>query len=82
MAKSLKEMVQELGIDKPVMATRVVGNRVELYLYGGEVLNYPPTVPALDLDDLSLKELRALAKEAGIAGYSKMKRDDLIAALS
>jgi hypothetical protein len=33
----LKKLAKELDIDVPIMAARVVGDRVELHLYGGQV---------------------------------------------
>ena len=37
---------------------------------------------AIDLNDLSVAELKALCKENGIKGYSALKKDELIAVLS
>lgn len=34
-----------------------------------------------DLESLSMKELKAKAKELGLSGYSKLSKDDLIAAI-
>ena len=39
-AKALKD----LGIDKPYYTARVVGGRLELRLYGGEVVFWPANV--------------------------------------
>ena len=35
-AELRKKAIQELGIDRPITATRLVGDRLELYLYGGD----------------------------------------------
>jgi hypothetical protein len=37
--------------------------------------------PELDLEGLSVKQLKARAKELGLSGYSKLGKDDLIAAI-
>ena len=33
--------IQELGINVPIYRTRVVGDRLELHCYGGQVLLWP-----------------------------------------
>jgi len=38
---TMEQAVEELGIDVPVMACRMVGNQLELRLYGGRVVFYP-----------------------------------------
>jgi len=43
-SKLLKELIPGLKIDVPIMAARIKGNSLELFLYGGEkkVLSLPP----------------------------------------
>ena len=41
-AATIRQALEELGIDRPYMACRVVGNRLELTLYGGDVVTWPP----------------------------------------
>ena len=41
-AETVRQALDELGIDRPVMLTRVVGGRIELTLYGGDVVIWPP----------------------------------------
>lgn len=92
----IKQAIEELGIDKPVMTSRVVGDRVELTLYGGERITYAPARPTkasakddvaepantpVILEGLTVAELRTRAADAGISGRTTMKKAELIEAL-
>lgn len=46
-----------------------------------EIVEEEP-VPGVDLSTLSVPALRELAKSKGVKGYSKLRKDELIAALS
>ena len=37
----IKQAVKEHKIDRPILSTRVVGNKLELFLLGGDVLAVP-----------------------------------------
>jgi len=41
-ADTIRQALEDLGIDKPYMNCRVVGSRLELTLYGGDVVFWPP----------------------------------------
>ena len=86
--RTLQEIIQQHGIDVPIMRTRLVGERLELYLYGGVRIDHdfgvalgseePATV---DYHQLPVKELQVLAKAKGIKGYSSMKKSVLVGVL-
>lgn len=40
-ARTRARAIKDLGIDVPIYTTRVVGNRLELSLYGGSVVYWP-----------------------------------------
>lgn len=39
--REIQELARKAGVDKPVMSVRVVGDRIELRLLGGEVVPVP-----------------------------------------
>jgi len=41
----LAQALAELAIDRPVLTSRLVGNRLELTLYGGDLIYWPPAEP-------------------------------------
>ena len=41
----LQQAIRELGIDRPILMSRLVGNRLELTLYGGDLVYWPPAKP-------------------------------------
>ena len=76
-----QKIAKEMGIDKPVMALRHVGNRIELHLYGESA---PRVVDKNVLDDglesMRVGQLRSVASGLGIVS-GRMKKADLIAAI-
>ena len=44
-APTIRQALDELGIDKPYYTCKVVGNRLEFSLYGGDVAIWPPAPP-------------------------------------
>ena len=50
--KLVKQAIIDYHIDTSIQATRVVGNKLEIYLYGGQVIRVPvaareqPALPA------------------------------------
>lgn len=82
--EQIKKAVSELGINVPVMASRMVGNRLELYLYGGSIVTWEPgnssqhTMDKMYLGTLTIKELQQIAKDAGLTGYSGLKKRELV----
>ena len=41
-ADTIRQALDDLGINRPYYSCRVVGNRLELTLYGGDVVTWPP----------------------------------------
>jgi len=92
MDKLIKAAIKAHNVNVPIMKTRLVGNRLEMYLYGGRMITYEQDTPINDkmqpddspiaLKEMSLTALRKLAKEKGIKGYSSMKKSVLIELLA
>lgn len=40
--ETIRQALDELGINRPFYTCRVVGNRLELALYGGDLVYWPP----------------------------------------
>ena len=41
-ADTVRQAVEELGINRPFYSCRIVGNRLEFSLYGGDLVYWPP----------------------------------------
>lgn len=87
----IKEIAIQLDINTPILSYRVVGDRVELHLLGGATAVWDPaivnkpTTPAVDLlsllSGMTVKELKAVAKELSIDTPKRMKKAELIEAI-
>lgn len=73
--EELMAVASELSVTNPIMAYRVVGSIIELFLYGGQTVT--GSIDNEDLSNLSMKDLYSLAQGLGIVGRSKMSRDEL-----
>jgi hypothetical protein len=81
----IKHIVEELAINQPILAYKVVGSRVELHLLGGATAVYrQPDAEAIfqALATLKRKDLRFLAAKFLIRGRGKMNKSQLIDALT
>ena len=81
--KQLLEIAHEQDVDVPILSYRIVGDRIELNLYGGQVISAPAELPqfATVLEDLPLAKLRKMAADLDIPGRSKMDKNELIEAI-
>jgi hypothetical protein len=82
----IQQAVDELGIDQPIMATKVVGGEIRIHMLGGRQVAYP--IPDLEeeprsenLGAMTKDELYDLASTANIKGRSNMSKVQLIQAL-
>lgn len=78
--RQLLDIAAELEVNVPIMNYRVVGDRVELFLYGGQVVSSIPP-DAVYLEDLTKQYLYKFAANLDISGRSKMNKDQLIEAI-
>jgi hypothetical protein len=81
--RQLLDIAREQNVDVPIMSYRVTGDRVELFLYGGQVISAPADLPqfASVLENFSTTKLRKIAKDLNIPGRTKMNKDELVEAI-
>lgn len=77
-----RKMLSELAIDNPASFTELV-NTAKKALASGKKMAKEETVveEKKDYRKMNLTELKAIAKEQGVKGYSSMKKDELISNL-
>ena len=73
---------EEKPVKKEVTEENVEQTEVKKEAIVEEVVEETTNEESLDLSAKTLTELKTIAKEAGIKGYSAMKKDELIASLS
>ena len=49
-AATIRQALDDLAINRPYYSARVVGNRLELRLYGGDVVTWPEVSPEASKD--------------------------------
>lgn len=87
--KVLKKIVEELGINRPIIRFETVKPKhFRIVLYGGEELEYVEgqTVglglpPLPHVHNMKVAALRDLAAELGVLGAAKLRKAELIAAI-
>jgi hypothetical protein len=91
--QEIKAATLFLGIDVPIMSSRVVGDRIELFLYGGQRITWkagnqpvtadqaPDQAQPLDLSKYTRAQLLDLATEHKIPGRAKMTKAQLVKAI-
>ena len=62
----------------PWVKTREVETGKTVYTRGVKDVSLPPIKHMFDYAYFNVTELRHMAKERGLTGYSKMKKDDLV----
>ena len=82
--KEIQSAAAALGFNVPYHA-RVVGDRIEFHLRGGQVLYWPPTLeprhPGPELAKGSKAQVYKVAAALGIRGRSSMSKAELLNAI-
>lgn len=78
----IQDLAEKLDITSPIMSYRVVGERVELHLLGGGVAIGRLGEGVINLDDLSVRDLRKVAQAVKIPNAKRLRKAELLAALS
>ena len=81
--EQIQEIAKENDVNVPILNYRIVGERIELMLYGGTIVSSAAGLPqsASQLEILPLIKLRSIATDLDIPGRSKMNRSELIEAI-
>jgi hypothetical protein len=74
------EIREQLPVAREAIEALIAG--IAEYEKARKVKPKPVAEPAPDLDGLAVRELRQMATTAGVVGGSKMKKDELVAALA
>lgn len=83
----LSLIATKLNITKPIMKTALVDNRLKIYLYGGEVIEYEILAEATAVPDAKIianpnmytrDKLREVGTRLGIPGAEEMNKRPLV----
>jgi hypothetical protein len=78
--QEIKQATEYLGIDVPIMSSRVVGDRIELFLYGGQRITWKagnqPVTPVLSEVEVA-DQAPDQAKPLDLSEYTRAQLLDL-----